>query len=214
MQLSASDGLPPIQTIRRRQAYRLGKAATSIHIAASLERSQTERFLEAAYSRAFDGRLRSHYPVLFGVRDAAGEVIAAAGVRPARSGPLFLERYLDRPIELAIVAPGEASVDRAAIVEIGSLAAARHGAALQLFEALASHLADSGASHVAVTATRGLRRTFSRLGFPWRALAPADPARIDGAEDWGRYYDTDPQVIAGPLRQGLDRLRAHPAAGR
>ncbi len=183
---------------------------TCIHLSPSSERAQVEAFLDAAYARAFGGTLRSHYPVLMGMRDEHGMVVAAAGLRSARSSPLFLEQYIDEPIELALSRICDLQVARQQIVEIGNLAAARPSAALQLFDALASHLADGGATHVAVTATRALRRTLRRLGFCWCHLASADPARIAAADDWGRYYEADPQVIAGPIHHGLAQLQANP----
>jgi len=38
-------------------------------------------------------------PELFGMNNASGELCAVAGVRLANSEPLFLERYLDEPID-------------------------------------------------------------------------------------------------------------------
>ena len=58
------------------------------------------------------------------------------------------------------------------------------------------------------TATRELISIFNRLGLPLLALAPADPARLgEAASTWGRYYDTQPVVVAGRIRMALERSR-------
>ena len=45
------------------------------------------------------------------------------------------------------------------------------------------------------------------LGLPLLALAKADPARLGAhAGDWGRYYEAQPVVVAGPIRLALERI--------
>ena len=166
-----------------------------------------ETYLEAAYQRAFDGRIRSHYPELMSVRDGKGDIQAAVGFRLASGGPLFLEQYLDAPIEALLQIEGEAAPRRAAIAEIGNLAATTPGASQLLFLALARHLHWAGCAYVAATATRSLRRSFSRAGFATRTLAPAAASRLaDGGADWGSYFKSEPRVLAGPIAPALPQL--------
>ena len=95
------------------------------------------------------------------------------------------------------------------VVEVGHLASEKPGSSLHVIVALARHLAQAGYEWVVFTATRELVRLFTRLGLPLLALAKADPARLgDEAAAWGRYYDTQPVVVAGRIRLGLERVGA------
>ena len=58
------------------------------------------------------------------------------------------------------------------------------------------------------TATRELIGIFRKLGLPLLALAPADPARLpEPVDDWGSYYESNPIVVAGRIRLGLERAQ-------
>ena len=166
------------------------------------------RSSRAFYGRAFRCVIRNHYPNLIGLRDAHGSIQAAAGFRFADREPLFLEQYLDQPIEAALLSRFGA-VPRDRIVEVGNLAGRRPAASLRLFLALARRLRLEGATHVVATATRQLRRTFWRLGLDPASLTRADPSRLaDGGVDWGAYYARDPVVLAGAIAPGLPKLAA------
>jgi hypothetical protein len=131
---------------------------------------------------------------------------AALGFRSAADGPLFLERYLDQPIEAVLAPYWGAAVERSRIVEIGSLAGNSGLALLDLWVHAAGDLGRHADIGVAVL-TAPLRAMFARLGIPIRVLAPADASRIGHAAAlWGSYYTNDPQVCAGSLRDGLQQL--------
>lgn len=179
----------------------------SIHHLLAPERMRVEAFLEAAYDRAFQGRIRNHYPTLMSVQDRQGTILAAVGFRFAGLGPLFLEQYLDEPVEAAVARELAAPTDRAAVAEIGNLASESPGASLFLFLALARHLDQRGCTHAVATATRQLRRSFARVGFATQPLTRAESARLSGgAADWGAYYSRDPEVLAGAIAPALPAL--------
>ena len=184
----------------------------SIHHLFRPERLRVEAYLETAYDRAFKGLIRNHYPTLMSIQDREGNIHAAVGFRFASQGPLFLEQYLDGPIETAVAQRLGGPVDRAVVAEIGNLASNSPGASLFLFMALARHLDRQGASFAVATATSQLRRSFARVGFDTEPLARADAGRLaDGAGDWGAYYSRDPEVLAGaigPALSALDRMLA------
>lgn len=163
-------------------------------------RPAAEAFLEAAYQRAFQGRITRHYPLILALEDERGRIRAAAGVRLAGDGPLFLEQYLDQSIEAAIEAASGARPVRARIAEIGNLASDSPAASPLLFASLENYLRARNCTHVAATATAPLRQIFSRLNLAADVLAVANPARLaEGGADWGRYYELDPLVLAGPI---------------
>ena len=182
-------------------------ASIALHKKASPDRVEAEGFLDEAYSKAFGGKIRRHYPNIIYLRDEAGGVLAAVGFRCAAQEPLFLEQYLDDPVELAVSRQSGQAVGRHQIAEIGSLASNNPGASLILFLALAHHLDQQGCALAVATATRQLRRSFARVGFVTRQLAQADKSRLGGgAEDWGSYYEADPLVLVGEIAPALPAL--------
>ena len=105
-----------------------------------------------------------------------GPLVAAAGYRPARQGPLFLERYLAAPVESLLGSHSEAAPARERIVEVGHLAASRAGEGRRLMLLLGPHLGGQGFRWVVGTLTEELRHLFVRLGIAPLALGVADPA--------------------------------------
>jgi hypothetical protein len=128
--------------------------------------------------------------------------LAALGYRRASEGALFLESYLDRPIEIELSKLLGRSTARSDIVEIGNFAADNAFVMLDLWGAAANDLA--GSSEIAVaTLTAPLRRIFSRIGVPLLSICPARPERLRAAApEWGSYYRQDPQVCAGIIARG------------
>ena len=185
---------------------RLAAVRTITMDVAHPQRRAAERLIEGVYLATFDARLHEHFPTLIGVTDSAGEVIAVAGCRFAASDRLFLESYLDEPVETALSRRLGAPIERNQIGEIGSLASAGGGAAVTLFAALARHLDTAGVRFAVATATGRLRRAFSAFGLCDGELAKADPARAPRGADWGRYYENEPAVLYGRVAQGCARL--------
>ncbi|MBX3479006.1 MAG: thermostable hemolysin [Caulobacter sp.] len=179
----------------------------AVHSPHQADRPRVEAFLEASYAMAFEGRIRSHYPTLVSVQGLDGQVLAAVGFRLACQEGLFLEQYLDVPIEQALANRMGLEIQRREIAEIGNLASSSAPATLLLFLALAAHLADEGCTHAVATATRQLRRSFARVGFATESLTRAEPARLaDAAADWGAYYARDPEVRVGAIAPALPAL--------
>ena len=168
------------------------------------QRAGFEAFIAARFGRAYGARLTHFLPHLLGVRDALERWQAAAGYAAAGVQELFLEQYLDAPIEEALGRALGRPIARNDVVEVGNLAAVSAGMARALIPLLARHLHRMGYRWVAFTATRPLRTSFQRLGLRPLALAAADPARLpDGGVSWGSYYAQDPVVMAGRIALGL-----------
>lgn len=136
-------------------------------------------------------------PFLLTLR-SAGAPLATMGIRPASGERLFLENYLDDPVE-CFLQPGDvppAVAERRHIVEVGHLAAMRRGAGRPLFVAATVLFRQWGFRSVALTGTREVRSVFRRLGIVARTIATADPARVPGgAQRWGSYYRHAPEVM-------------------
>ena len=167
-------------------------------------RAAFEQFISARFDRSHGARVTHFLPHLLGVRDALSRWKAASGYGAATDGPLYLEQYLDQPVEQALSAALGRPVPRVRIVEAGNLAAASPGMARALIPLVARHLHRLGYRWVVFTATRELRNSFRKLGLEPLQLARAEPARLrDGGASWGRYYQHDPLVMAGKIAHGL-----------
>jgi len=139
-------------------------------------------------------------PSLLVLAEPAGPLEGAAGIRRADAGALYLERYLDEPIEDRIERCSGVRARRSAIVELGNFACRDSRVAGMFMSLLPATLLGRGLSWIAFTATLPVRRILQRLGGRTFDLAPADGACArDGADDWGRYYSQQPRVLAGYL---------------
>lgn len=182
-------------------------AALRLHSRGAPGRREVEAFVRAVYRERFDADVRHFAPMLVSLADADGSLLAAAGYRPADDEPLFLERYLERPVHEHLARPGAPAVPRHRLVEVGHLAASRAGAGRVLIALLGAHLAGAGFQWVVGTLTQELRHLFVRLGIAPVALGVADPALLgDEAAAWGTYYDHRPVVLAGNLELALQAL--------
>ncbi|NHA16004.1 thermostable hemolysin [Thioalkalivibrio sp. XN279] len=168
-------------------------------------RANMERFIAATFGARYGATICSFAPNLVAL-ERHGEIYAAAGWRCAGDELLFLETYLDDPIEALLAHATGQAVARHGIAEVGHLSSARRGGTVDVIAGLSRNLARLGFEWVVFTATAELISIFNRLSLPLLALAPADPARLgDAACDWGTYYDTRPVVVAGPIRLALHR---------
>ena len=171
----------------------------------SPHRAEAEAFIANVFQRYYAAEVGSFAPNLM-LLEQGQRITAVAGWRCAGTERLFLENYLDVPIEVAVSRLAGKPIDRRQIVEVGNLAADRRGGSIDVIMTLATHLDQLGFEWVTFTATDQLIGIFTRLGLPPLALAPADPTRLgNDARRWGSYYATNPVVVAGRIRLALDR---------
>jgi hypothetical protein len=167
-------------------------------------RAQIEAFVREVYRDRFGAQVCSFLPDLLGARDRSGALHAALGYRIADRETLFLEQYLDAPIERALGEAIGAPLRRGQILEVGNLAthpAAVAPAFLQAF--LLWVRATTRCDWLVFTGTRSLLALLRRLGAsePLR-LAAARPERLGpGGDDWGAYYEQQPHVVAASIAE-------------
>lgn len=171
-------------------------------------RAEAERFIRACFAHAYGADVRQFLPTLLELRAQDRELLAVLGIRPA-TAPLFLECYLDVPIEVAIAQHTAEVVKRANVVEVGNLAVAAPGGARWLIAALTAYLKGTGTQWAVFTAVPSLRNSFARMGIDLVTLGDADVQRLPAVDRarWGRYYDTRPLVVAARVQQAHDALQ-------
>lgn len=172
-------------------------------------RDELEAFIARVFLERYGARTTHFADRLLGLRGGDGQWCAALGYTRGSSGPLFVEHYLDRPVEQVVAAALGEPVARCSFAEVGNLAASADGLGRLLIALSTVHLFEQGVQHVVFTATRALSNAFTRLGVPLADIGAADPGRVPGGEaNWGDYYRHDPRILAGCVASGL------PVAGR
>ncbi len=182
------------------------------------QRREVENFIHQRFAESHNANISHFMPYLLRIReDGSGAWRAVAGLRPAATSrgnqPLFLERYLDQPVEQTIFRTTDSAVDRQKIVEIGNLAETSPGGGRHAIIALTGFLAGYGFHWVVFTAIPRLANAFPRLGMEPTPLATASPDKLSAKErkEWGNYYDEHPTVLCGRISDGfrtLDDLNA------
>jgi len=167
-------------------------------------RFELEQFVRDRFRTTWGAEVGELLPWLVGVRDGSDRLTAVAGLRPAATGPLFLEHYLDRPVEEMIASHTGTPVAREQIIEVGNLAASHAGGGRDLIIALTAYLHQAQTAWVCFTGGPILHNAFCRLGLTPICLAEARPEALGAAAaQWGRYYDQHPHVFAGRVEEGF-----------
>jgi len=177
------------------------------------ERASLQRFIAATYRRNYGAHIEHYARQLVGLRHPGGGWSAGLGYTLPRAEALFVEHYLDRPVEVEIASRIGITVGRDQVVEVGNLAATTPGAARRLIVGMTVLLHRLGRTWVVFTATRSLLNSFSRLQIAPIVLAPADPDRLpDRGTNWGSYYRSLPQVMTANIPIGFVHFASRQAA--
>ncbi len=196
---------PPTEHLTPRSRWQLPRLRVRTAGPDSPIRADLEQFVRHRFERTHGAQVRSFMPTLLSIEDRWGQRVGVIGLRCAAEGPLYLEQYLDLPIERAI-ADGAVTLPpaRREIVEIGNLACPSGRAGLLAISVLPAYLIARGYAWIAFTATRTVRRLLEELDAPNFELAEARESRVAAAPDhWGSYYAQEPRVHAARLCDGL-----------
>lgn len=164
------------------------------------------------YLHVYGAQVRAFYSETMAV-SREGNPRAVLGYRRAGAEKLFLERYLDAPVETCVSQALGRPMPRESVIEIGSLAADDAFAMVALWASAANDL--GGSCEVAVaTLTAPLRRMFTRIGVPLHVLAAATLERVGDTGEWGSYYESEPMVCAGLIAPGQQAITTYLASRR
>lgn len=174
-------------------------------------RHALEGYIAAKFATTYGARIRHFLPCLLALR-GADQTRAALGLRRAGQESLFLEQYLDEPIEQRLASVALQPVERHQVVEIGNLVATSRGGSLYLFLMLAELFHAAGLTWAIFTATPEVQQLLGKLAREPLALCEADGRRLgDGLSEWGSYYETRPVVTAINVPAERARLIRLPA---
>ena len=194
----------PIQSLARDKT----QFFTLIHDSNDPSSNATKEFVKAEFLKRHNAHITEFIPSLVSIINREKKVRAVVGYRTADSGTLFLEQYLDQPLDTYISEHCGFKVPRDQIIEVGNLTCAANGYARLAIIRLTEMLHESGFRWVGFTATQGLYNSFLRLGLTPHTIAPADISRLYSSNnDWGTYYDNSPQVMFGSIEWGFNKLK-------
>jgi hypothetical protein len=182
----------------------------NLHRTGSPNRHKVERHIANIFAETYGAEVTEFAPFLMSMV-CAGNVSAAAGIRPADTGPLFLEQYLDDPVEQVLGNCYGQTMGRHEIFELGNLAALRPGVCQLFYLIMAGVMARTKLNYVVFAGTKQVAKGLGRLGFHMELIVAADPSRVgDAAANWGNYYASEPQVMAIDLCKSMEALNKMP----
>ncbi len=161
-------------------------------------RGEVEGFIAAVFKETYDANIKHFMPELVALRDDQDVLMAAFGMRKAAKEHLFLEQYLDVPIDVLMTERLGKVISRDEITCIGNLAVANPRNAGVLIAHVIQHSLDIGIEWGVATAHHSLQNGLIKGGRDVYPLHLADKTRLSKAEQavWGSYYDHMPQVVA------------------
>jgi hypothetical protein len=197
-------------TIRRRRMQSVACQPKFVQTSrpGSENRIAAEQFVWACFKHSYGAEIRHFMPLLMSLTNQDEELKAVLGFRYADDNPLFLENYLDRPVEQLLSAKLKMPVDRSRLVEVGNLAVSTVGGGRWLITALTAFLSATDSEWALFTIGPVLYNAFNRMGLELIDLAEAklDSLPIEEQARWGSYYDQKPRVVAGNIAHGHETL--------
>ncbi|MFT5676026.1 MAG: hypothetical protein ACI808_001962 [Paraglaciecola sp.] len=174
------------------------------------KRGELQCFIQSGFAREYNANVSEFMPQLMAVESLG--IKAVLGLRSARE-PLFIEQYLDDPIENCFAE--NAPVSRTEILEIGNLVSHNRLHTTRLFMLTAISAIESGFRFLVFSATGNVAKLLNAYGLPLTLLQIADGNKLgDKQGNWGSYYQTDPQVMALDLSNVTQLCAKNPLMGR
>ncbi len=164
----------------------------------SKDRAEVEQFIKDVFHQAYGAKIRRFKPCLMSLRDQGNKLVAACGFVSAALGPLFLEEYLDQPVEALISARTGLTVRRDDVVGVGNFSATEPGTSRYLITAIIDQLHATSNQWAVFTAVPVVRNAFIKMGLKPVILGEPDKSRLSPEEqaEWGSYYAQKPQIMA------------------
>ena len=172
-------------------------------------RSIIKAFIQQRYQEVYGASISPSCRQFLALVNASQQVQAAVGYQGANQGELFLEQYLDQPIEALLSKNYHADISRDQIVEVGNLASLNNGWTRRLIFSLSSYFLNMNYRWLVMTATPQVVNSFFKLGLGMElnALASAKAEQVQGEDNWGSYYDEEPLVVCGSIARGGRKIQ-------
>ena len=170
-------------------------------------RPSLEEFIRSSYETIFNAKLKGFLPQLVAAYTEDDQIQAAFGYSDADRNSLFLESYIDEPIDALLTRRLNRTVPRSKIVEVGNLSIDRSANSIESMRDIARYLQSLGYEWIVCTATRYLRLLFLKSGAKPITIAQASPKRVNNdGTNWGNYYATRPAILVGHVDRSIHQI--------
>ncbi len=194
---------------KSRKLPSLVAAQFQLHATQSPDRVEIETYISEKFYTAYGASVSHFLPWLIELQ-CDNIRSAACGLKDAHSGKLYLENYLDMPIEQAISQATKRPIHRSNILEIGNLVSTWKGSSQLLFSFITVFANHLGYEWVAFTATEEVKSLLDKMQLPVTVIAAAQAKYLGvAAAAWGSYYATNPQVMIGHIPPAMSVLAQH-----
>ncbi len=172
----------------------------TVHFSArdAADRAEIEQFIAGIFFHTCGAKIKFFLPTLMSLRDPDGKLIAACGIRNAGAEPLYLENYMDKPVEQLLSEKVGSPVKRSEIVEVGNYSVLESGMSRMLVGEIFNQLHATSKNWAVFTAIQLVHNTLIKNNIFPRVLCSASLDRLPAEDqtDWGSYYEQNPQVMA------------------
>lgn len=170
-------------------------------------RKKVEEFSKNIYRRFYGADLITFPKEFLAITHPSKGITSCLGINYGKDSTLFLEQYLDAPIEEEVTSMTGREVKREDIVEIGTLAVRSKISCRMIIAALVGHLVKKEKKYLVFTGVKTLRNTLTRLGIPFTTLTTARADRVKDNSKWGSYYEAAPEVVLIDINAGTNALK-------
>lgn len=187
------------------QAYtnKTPQISFNLNTQCSPSRLQIQDHIKSVYKKTYDADVVKFQPLLLAMQKH-NHLQAVVGIRPGNNGDFFLEQYIEKPIEQKAAEIICQPITRSSIVEIGNLAALQRGTSQLLFIILNASLQQAKYQWLMFTATPEVKKLIGRLNCHPHSITEAAPEKlIDKKSNWGRYYNTHPEVMLLSINEAM-----------
>ena len=171
------------------------------------QRLEVQDYIAKQYKNIYQAEIQEFLPFLMSFQ-CKNLVSAAVGFKSAGNNPLFVEQYLDAPVETAMSELVQQDIERKSIIEIGNLAATWKGTSQLVLAILPIILERAGYKWAVFTATSQVDKLLKKIQINMTTLCEADVNRVNNEDAiWGTYYNqSSPHVVFGSLTGIEERL--------
>jgi len=171
-----------------------------------VNRQKVELFIKKGFFKAYDADISVNAPWVLAIQN--GKFKAALGIRSAVE-PLFIEQYLDTPIE-NVISNISCNVSRGEIAEIGNLYSNAKRFTLPLFLVAAVSLFCNDYRYMVFSGTGHVLKLIKNIGVESTFIVNADENKLTPSnDDWGTYYESQPKVVSISLASVMNFIESN-----
>jgi hypothetical protein len=189
------EAVAPLQSVCMHSANEI---QITLHHVQSAFREPLEQYIKTLFLEKHNAQIHHFLPTLMALSNQDKQLLAVCGLSSAHENTLFLECYLDQPIEQILSTISGKSISRHHITEIGNLAVASPENIRCLLTSIHLQLHKTDAEWAVFTGIRSLKNALTKLNIPTISLGVAklDSLPEHERKSWGSYYDENPEVLA------------------